>query len=182
MAENQFTPSEEPTAPLPTIPESTPAAPVAPVYAEYAAPSSAPTTAGAPAPAHPGMSTPAILAVIAAGALALLFAFVAGWASHGIASRVAVRGFGPGGAMAYSQQRGGQGGFGQGIAQGGAVGCPAFGQGGQGGTAGGQGGFGRGRMMNRGWQQSSPGGSGGLNAPGQSQQSVPSAPGGNQPY
>ena len=139
MDGHDITPSEEPTAPLPPIAgitgTNTPAAE-----------GPGPTVQVAE---HAGLSTPAIIACIAAGALALLLAFVAGWASHGIASRVAMRGFGPGGGRTFGYERsysGRRGHMGDGERF-------SFGLRGPGGPWGGAGGpTGRGPMM-RGWQR-----------------------------
>ena len=115
MAENDITPSEEPTAPLPPLAENSQPG-VAPVFAEpYAEtpvePSVEPPVAAAMPAVHPRLSTPAIFACIAAGAVALLLAFAAGWASHGMATRMALGGYGPGGGRMQAYSLGSPGGI-----------------------------------------------------------------------
>ena len=154
MTDHQIDPSEEPTAPLPPIDTPTPVAETAyapaPVY----------DAARSDAAPHHATSTGVAFAAVAAGAFALLFAFAAGWASHGMATRVALRGMGPG-ARVYALRQA-PGGF-AGRAGRGTSGCPALRRGVAGsGTDGGDsyggdapGGYGgRGSMMQRGWQQS----------------------------
>lgn len=156
MTEHELTPSEEPTAPLPPIPSDAAeqvtepwAAPHAeqPAPATYAEAPASPgvTPAATPAPVHPHhkLSTGATFACIAAGAVALLFAFVAGWAAHGIESRMASRSFGPGGrGFAHAQ-------FDGRFAERSGGRCPGIGQRGDGSN-------GYGPMTQRGWPQQSP--------------------------
>ena len=107
MAENDITPSEEPTAPLPPLAENSQPG-MAPVFAE---PFAEPPVAAVTPAAHPGLSTPAIFACVAAGAVALLLAFAAGWTSHGMATRMALGGYGPGGGRMHAYALGSPGGI-----------------------------------------------------------------------
>jgi hypothetical protein len=117
--------------------------------------------------------------------VAVLFAFGIGWASHGVATRVASGGFSRG-AGTYAFQGDPQGFAGRAGSRAGVSGCPVFGQGGGAGYpgygSGGQGGFssgdqggygqggyspgapdgygGQGGMMQRGWRQSPDAGTG----------------------